>query len=133
MTGPVKVNDPGWKRHCFKCGHETAKPEVGQMVECRNCGHLERYNPWKDCPNRRCDGVLRANHSFTSGGYKTGRLGCAKCGSTANFTAKVETIVTPDTSKTSRPAGVIALMNELAGKDGDDKPTPSFFRFNGTE
>ena len=125
-----KYNDPRWRRPCSNCGYGMPKPEVGRTVKCENCGSTERLNPWKDCPNSACDGELRAHHSFTSGGYKTGRLSCEKCGSTVNFAAKIETVITPDTEKDSRPPGVIQLMNELVGKsEAEEDGIPRFIRF----
>lgn len=125
MVGPRKYNDPRWKRPCYNCGYEL------DGAVCPHCGNHERNNPWKECPNPGCDGQLRAHHSYTSGGYKTGRLGCIKCGSTVNFAAKIETVVTPTTNKSDRPPGVIALMNELVGRQGSssEQGTPRFIRF----
>lgn len=104
------------------------RPEEGKSVECPSCGHRETWDPWKDCPNRGCDGTLRAHHSYTSGGYKAGRLACDKCGSTVNFTAKVENAITPGTDKNDRPPGVIALMNSLVGREGEESAAGPFFR-----
>lgn len=124
MAGPKRHNDPRWRRPCFNCGY--AMPQ--DSLECPNCGNREEENPWKDCPNAACDGELRAHHAFVRGGYKTGRLGCPKCGSTVNFAAKIETVITPATEKENRPPGVISLMNELVGKEGQED-LPTFLRF----